>query len=267
MSEEIILTKDETEKNTIENTVTDNDSSAILNDADASDIVPPTSEPAAPPTAEPQVEVPNLKTPEKAPVPSLAQETAASSSAPITETQPASTASPIRTPKASDDAKNVSPFSEKASDLFGKASEYGEKVSEYTDKASEFAGKTIHKTVSRIKSEDEDGFPEDEVPSKKRFHFKKDDKEFFRDKWILSRISDDQLMDYLTLEQRRNELQQQARDVKERRIFKAFQMTAALAAIVAVIYLLRDNPTILVNILYIAGILTAFWFWKNPRDK
>ena len=62
-------------------------------------------------------------------------------------------------------------------------------------------------------------------------------------------------------------MQQQARDIKEKRIMKGFELTISLAAIVAVIYLLKDNPTILVNILYITGILVAFWFWKNPRDK
>lgn len=123
------------------------------------------------------------------------------------------------------------------------------------------------KSTSDAKADDDTNFPDEDIPAKKRFHFKKEDKEFFRDKWILSRISDDNLMEYLALEQRRNELQQEAKDIKEKRILKAFEITVGLASIVAVIYLLRDNPTILVNILYIAGILTAFWFWKNPRDK
>lgn len=126
---------------------------------------------------------------------------------------------------------------------------------------------SFQSTASQIKAETDDIFAEEEAPDKKRFHFKKEDKEFFRDKWILSRISDENLMDYLKLEQRRTELQQEAKDIKEKRILKAFEITVGLAAGVAVVYLLKDNPSILVNILYIAGILGALWVYKNPKDK
>ena len=74
-------------------------------------------------------------------------------------------------------------------------------------------------------------------------------------------------MEYLKLEQKRFEQLQEAKERKEKRLFTAFKLSVSLAAIVAVIYLLKDVPTILVNILYIAGILSAFWFWKNPKDK
>lgn len=74
-------------------------------------------------------------------------------------------------------------------------------------------------------------------------------------------------MEYLRLEQKRNDQLQHAKDIREKRIMTAFLLTVSLAAIVAIVYLLKDNPTILVNILYICGLLTGFWVWKNPREK
>ena len=74
-------------------------------------------------------------------------------------------------------------------------------------------------------------------------------------------------MDYLKLEQERLEFLQQAKEVKEKRLLTAFQLTISLTAIVAVTYLLKDNPTILISILYIVGIVAALNIWKNPRDK
>ena len=74
-------------------------------------------------------------------------------------------------------------------------------------------------------------------------------------------------MDYLKLEQQRLEFLQQAKEVKEKRLLIAFQLTISLAAIVAIVYLLKDNPTILISILYIVGIIAALNIWKNPRSK
>lgn len=90
---------------------------------------------------------------------------------------------------------------------------------------------------------------------------------FTRDEWILSKISQKDLMEYLRLEQRRVERAQQAKETLEKRLFFAFQLTLSLAAVVSVTYLLKDSPAILVNILYIMGIVCAFWIWKNPREK
>lgn len=108
-----------------------------------------------------------------------------------------------------------------------------------------------------------------EEEPKKRSFFRRNREEahFLRDKWILSRIRDEDLMEYLVLEQKRNEQLQQARDIREKRIISAFKLTVSLAAGVAVVYLLKDNPTIFVNILYIGGILGGFWFWKNTKEK
>ncbi|HIY62854.1 MAG TPA: hypothetical protein H9730_05165 [Candidatus Mediterraneibacter stercoripullorum] len=99
------------------------------------------------------------------------------------------------------------------------------------------------------------------------FHFNKEEREFSREQWILTHIGDENLMEYLELEQRREETRQKAKDARQKRLLSAFQLAASLAAIVGVTSLLRDNPTVLVNILYIIGIVSALWIWKNPKNK
>lgn len=89
-------------------------------------------------------------------------------------------------------------------------------------------------------------------------------RKFSREEVILSRISDDQLMEYLTLEQRRQECLQKARESRNEKLLLGFQLAAVLCAIVGVVWLLKDNPVVLVNILYIIGIVIAIWIWKNP---
>lgn len=87
-----------------------------------------------------------------------------------------------------------------------------------------------------------------------------------RDEIILSRIPDTDLMEYLKLEQKRLESQQRAREIREKRIWIAFQMTIALVAAVLVIYFLKDSPAILISILYTAGLLIAFNIWNKHKD-
>ena len=115
--------------------------------------------------------------------------------------------------------------------------------------------------------ENETTIGESELPHKHFFHAQRDELQFLRDKWILSKISEDNLMDYLKLEQKRNEVIHQEKEAREKRIMNGFTLTVSLASIVAVVGLLRDNPTILVNILYIAGFLGALWLWKKDKDK
>ena len=91
--------------------------------------------------------------------------------------------------------------------------------------------------------------------------------ELNRDEMILSRISDDNLMEYLRLEQKRLEILQQAKDVREKRIWIAFQITIALLSVVLIVYFLKDNPVILVTILYTIGILVALRIAKRPADS
>ena len=87
-----------------------------------------------------------------------------------------------------------------------------------------------------------------------------------RDEIILSRIPDKDLMEYLKLDQKRLESQQHAREIREKRIWIAFQMTIALIAAVLVIYFLKDSPAILISILYTAGLLIAFNIWNKHKD-
>ncbi|MGN0351172.1 MAG: hypothetical protein ACI4ES_05920, partial [Roseburia sp.] len=98
------------------------------------------------------------------------------------------------------------------------------------------------------------------------FHSKKK-AELSRDELILSRISDEDLMEYLRLEQQRLEMMQKSKEVREKRIWTAFLLTVFLLAIVLIIYFLKDNPTILVSILYTVGILIALYIWNRPKDK
>ena len=90
-----------------------------------------------------------------------------------------------------------------------------------------------------------------------------DEDGFSRDQWILSHLNDKDLMKYLELEKKRAEMSQQEKETREKRIFTAFQLTVSLAAVVAVTYLLKDNPSILVSILYTIGIIAALWLWKK----
>lgn len=105
-----------------------------------------------------------------------------------------------------------------------------------------------------------------EKPDKKimdSYSSEDDEDGFSRDQWILSHLNEKDLMKYLELEQKRAEMSQQAKETREKRIFTAFQLTVSLAAVVAVTYLLKDNPSILVSILYTIGIIAALWLWKK----
>ena len=90
---------------------------------------------------------------------------------------------------------------------------------------------------------------------------------FSREKWILTHLSSDNLLEYLELEHKREELLQKTKEAKQKRLLSAFQLFISLAAVVAIIWLLRDNPSVMVSILYIIGIVGALWIWKNPKSK
>lgn len=98
-------------------------------------------------------------------------------------------------------------------------------------------------------------------------HLQKDIEDFTREDWILARIPEEDLMGYLTMEQKKSEMLQKAKELKEKRIFTTIQIAITMSAIVAVVALLKDNPTVLVNILYITGIGIALWIWKGKQDK
>ena len=91
--------------------------------------------------------------------------------------------------------------------------------------------------------------------------------EMNRDEQILSRISDEDLMEYLRMEQKRMELLQQAKEVREKRFWTTFQLSICLLSVILVIYFLKDNPVILVSILYTVGILTALRIWSKSQER
>lgn len=144
-------------------------------------------------------------------------------------------------------------------------------AAERTESATSNESTTSHTTEQKASYEyadfDDIDCDEEEKPRRHFFRSRARDVENTRDKLILSRIKDEDLMDYLKLEQQRLEFLQQAKEVKEKRLLIAFQLTISLAAIVAIVYLLKDNPMILISILYIVGIIAALNIWKNPRSK
>ena len=83
--------------------------------------------------------------------------------------------------------------------------------------------------------------------------------EFSREEWILTHIGDENLMEYLRMEQKKEEDVRKAKETRQKRILSAFQL-------IVVMFLLRDNPTVMVNILYIIAIIAALWIWKNPKS-
>ena len=68
------------------------------------------------------------------------------------------------------------------------------------------------------------------------------EKKFSREEVILSKIRPEDMLEYLTLEQRRLECLQKARQSRNEKLLKVLQLAAILAAIVAVVALLKDNP-------------------------
>ena len=103
-------------------------------------------------------------------------------------------------------------------------------------------------------------------PFKRKTYFG-DEEDMAREEWILSRLRDEDLMEYLSLEHRKAEMLQRAKETRERRIFFLMQLLISLASIVAVVYCLQSEPVVLVNILYITGIVIGLWIWKHPKDQ
>lgn len=142
-----------------------------------------------------------------------------------------------------------------------------------TDKAVDEKENTVVEDATasdeKPKAEETDEKAEEKVAETSGYRDTVDDpfEDFSRDQWILSHIKDEDLMEYLRLEQERLILTQQAKEKREKRIFTLVELLISLIAIVAVTDLLKDNPTILLTILYITGIIGAFWISKNPKEK
>ena len=137
-----------------------------------------------------------------------------------------------------------------------------------TDDQTTIDSKTTEDLEEDFYEQQEKSRSKDEHPFREFFsNFRSKRKiEMNRDEQILSRISDEDLMEYLRMEQKRMELLQQAKEVREKRFWTTFQLFICLLSVILVIYFLKDN-------LYTVGILTALRIWsksqngKDHRDK
>ena len=169
----------------------------------------------------------------------------------------------------SDEEKTVSAAQE-TSDTESKATDG--KTADNTNKFSDTQN-TKESSPKDAEEEDDDDLEEDfyEQQEKSRSEFfsnfrSKRKIEMNRDEQILSRISDENLMEYLRMEQKRMELLQQAKEVREKRFWTTFQLAICLLSVILVIYFLKDNPVILVTILYTFGILAALRIWSKAQN-
>ena len=190
-------------------------------------------------------------------------------------TAPAATDNVVLYP-VSDEEKTVSAAQE-TSDTESKATDG--KTADNTNKFSDTQN-TKESSPKDAEEEGDDDLEEDfyEQQEKSRSKDEHPFREFFsnfrskrkiemnRDEQILSRISDEDLMEYLRMEQKRMELLQQAKEVREKRFWTTFQLAICLLSVILVIYFLKDNPVILVTILYTFGILTALRIWSKGQN-
>lgn len=175
----------------------------------------------------------------------------------------------------SDEEKTVSAAQE-TSDTESKATD-----GKTADNTNKFSDTQNTKEVSPKDAEEEDDDLEEDFYEQQEKSRSKDEhpfREFFsnfrskrkiemnRDEQILSRISDEDLMEYLRMEQKRMELLQQAKEVREKRFWTTFQLSICLLSVILVIYFLKDNPVILVTILYTFGILAALRIWSKSQN-
>lgn len=177
----------------------------------------------------------------------------------------------------SDEEKTVSAAQE-TSDTESKATDG--KTADNTNKFNDTQNTKEASPKDAEEEDDDDDLEEDfyEQQEKSRSKDEHPFREFFsnfrskrkiemnRDEQILFRISDEDLMEYLRMEQKRMELLQQAKEVREKRFWTTFQLAICLLSVILVIYFLKDNPVILVTILYTFGILTALRIWSKGQN-
>ena len=185
-------------------------------------------------------------------------------------TAPAATDNVVLYP-VSDEEKTVSAAQE-TSDTESKATD--DKTADNTNKFSDTQNTKESSPKDAEEEDDDDDLEEDfyEQQEKSRSKDEHPFREFFsnfrskRNEQILSRISDEDLMEYLRMEQKRMELLQQAKEVREKRFWTTFQLAICLLSVILVIYFLKDNPVILVTILYTFGILAALRIWSKAQN-
>lgn len=142
-----------------------------------------------------------------------------------------------------------------------------------TEEVAETAEKAV---VEEAGSEEEEAVTEEKIAEaieeKKSSggffsRFKKNDWTETRDGWILTHLQPEEIMEYLRMEDEREKLYLQEKEARNKRIMIAFLTTICLIAGVLLVYLLKDNPTILITILYIGGLVGFFRVWKKSGDK
>ncbi len=82
---------------------------------------------------------------------------------------------------------------------------------------------------------------------------------------IAGRITGEHITEYL--EGSREERLLAFKERREKRFLTALEILAALTAIVLIVWFLKENPAILVNILYLIGGLGIFFIWRHPHKK
>lgn len=82
---------------------------------------------------------------------------------------------------------------------------------------------------------------------------------------VAGSITEEHITEYL--EGTREERLLAFKERREKRFLTALEILAALTAVVLIVWFLKDNPAILVNILYLIGGLGIFFIWKHPHDK
>lgn len=82
---------------------------------------------------------------------------------------------------------------------------------------------------------------------------------------VAGRITEEHITEYL--EGTREEKLLAFRERREKRILTALEILASLTAVVLTVWFLRDNPAILVNVLYLIGGLGIFFIWRYPNKK
>lgn len=164
----------------------------------------------------------------------------------------------------SEEIKQVEEIAEGEPEQNTTQEEHAEEAAVQQEKASE---DTNTAAETKCQAEPEQHFYRRGNPFKRKAYFGDEEEELSRDEWILSRLPDKDLMEYLALEHKKAEMLQMARETRERRIFFLVQMIISLTAIVAVVYCLQSEPVVLVNILYITGIVIVLWLFKNSKDK
>lgn len=126
--------------------------------------------------------------------------------------------------------------------------------------------------VSEEKTIVEDNVIHEDIAAKEKLELapkNTNNTEFSREQWILSKIKEEDLLEYLKLEQERNKAVQESRTDMCKRIINAVQLSVILVAVIFAIYFLKEQPAILISILYLCAVLIGLWLylWKKPRDK